>query len=149
MVQILTPVSVLLFLKKKKISLGFFHHSLEWYREYRFSWRPYCLYIGNLARWSFNSCKKFPKTSPAQKQTSKTWHMLNSAVPSLSWCWSVSFERRVSKVWQMRIQWQRSSSSLKRSPRLFYLKYSALLRSSPACEFFIICHLNTKASTVS
>lgn len=44
-----------------------------------------------------------------------------------AWCWSMSFESRVSKVWQMSIRWQQSHRGLKRSPRLFYLKYRAVL----------------------
>lgn len=59
--------------------------------------------------------------------------------PFSAWCWSVSFGSGVSNVWQMSIRWQWSRSSLKRSPRLFYLKYSSALLVS--C-LWILYHLS-------
>lgn len=57
---------------------------------------------------------------------------------------------RWSKVWQMRISTAAESRSVvKRSPRLLPLKCrGAPLCSSPAWEFFIVCHLNTNVPVV-
>lgn len=76
-------------------------------------------------------CLTYTNCLKAEGTALEMWNTLPS------WCWSMSFESRVSKVWQMSIRWQHSHSGLKRSPHPFYLKYRAALL---ICCLWVLYH---------